>query len=191
MVYVTQVYLIQILKLIKKMNENSPKKGLGGWLILIGIGVVLSPIRLSYFLFKTVLPIFTNGTWEALTNEESISYSVYWAPIIIFELVFNVAMLLWSFYLIYLFFTKHYRFPLMYIIAVAVSLCVIIIDSAACKLVIPNRPMFDSDTSKELFRALFTLIIWGLYLFKSERSRLTFIEKKTNMISDNDVILDN
>jgi hypothetical protein len=191
MVYVTQVYLIQILKLIKKMNENSPKKGLGGWLILIGIGVVLSPIRLSYFLFKTVLPIFTNGTWEALTNEESISYNPSWGYVIIFELVFNVAMLLWLCYLIYLFFTKHYRFPLMYILIAGASVIFIIIDELVCAAVFTNQPFFDSETLKALSRSLFALIIWGLYLFKSERSRLTFIEKKTNMISDNDVILDN
>jgi hypothetical protein len=173
------------------MNDNSPNKGLGGWLILIGIGVVFSPIRMVYFLATIILPIFTNGTWEALTNPESISYTPYWESLIIFELIFNIAMLIWSGYLVYLFFTKHYRFPLMYILIASATVIFIVVDELACAAIFSDQSLFDSNGLKVLIRSLFALIIWGLYLYKSERSRLTFVNYRDGMTSDNDVILDN
>jgi hypothetical protein len=51
------------------MTDNNELKGLGGWLILVGIGVVLAPVRLLITLVKTYKPIFEDGIWEALTTE--------------------------------------------------------------------------------------------------------------------------
>ena len=173
------------------MNDKLQIKGLGGWLIIVGIGVVFSPLKLAYFLYSMFLPIFTDGTWEALTTQGSIYYSTYWAPLLIFEFIFNFAMMLWSCYLVYLFFTKHYRFPLIYILVAGFSVFFITVDAFAVTLVMPDEPIFDSDTLKELAGSLFALVVWGTYLFKSERAKLTFIEKRKYTIDDNDTILDN
>jgi len=54
--------------------EDNRLKGLGGWLILVGIGVVLSPIRLLGLIIQVYKPIFEDGTWEALTTVGSESY---------------------------------------------------------------------------------------------------------------------
>tara|TARA_B100000767_G_C19610727_1_gene469731 strand:- start:17 stop:538 length:522 start_codon:yes stop_codon:yes gene_type:complete len=172
------------------MNDNLQNKGLRGWLIILGIGVVLSPLKLANFLLSIFLPIFTDGTWEELTTEGSVSYSTYWAPLLIFEFVFNFAMMIWSCYLVYLFFTKHYRFPSMYILIAGVSLFFVILDAFAATLVMPDEPIFDSETLKELAGSLFALVVWGTYLVKSERAKLTFIEKRKYSIDDNDTILD-
>ncbi|HCK0618515.1 hypothetical protein CGI93_23190 [Vibrio parahaemolyticus] len=56
---------------------NEPLK-IGGWLILIAIGVVIAPVRLLYFVGVTYPSIFIDGTWEVLTTYGSEIYSPLW-----------------------------------------------------------------------------------------------------------------
>ena len=57
------------------MDEIDEKKGLGGWLILVGLGVVLTPIRILATYIPIYKPIFEDGTWEALTTVGSEAYN--------------------------------------------------------------------------------------------------------------------
>lgn len=45
-----------------------PLEGLGGWLILVGFGVVLGPIRVARDVVVTYYPLLTDGAWEVLTT---------------------------------------------------------------------------------------------------------------------------
>ena len=78
----------------------------------------------------------------------------------------------------------------MYILIAGVSLFFVILDAFAATLVMPDEPIFDSETLKELAGSLFALVVRGTYLVKSERAKLTFIEKRKYSIDDNDTILD-
>ncbi len=69
-------------------NQNEPA-GLGGWLILVGIGVVLSPIRLLISSAITYFPIFSDGTWQAVTTVGSEFYHPFWGPLLLSEIIFN------------------------------------------------------------------------------------------------------
>ena len=160
------------------MTEEQNLKGLGGWLILVGIGVVLSPFRLAFEYYPIFSQIFTDGTWEVLTTVGSEAYNVMWAPLLIGEIVFNSLMVLVSVYLIYLFFTKHYWFPKVYIIIITIALVFIPLDAWLLKIVMPNEPMFGPDTIKELARTLVGAVIWVPYMLLSKRVKATFIEKK-------------
>ena len=104
------------------MTDTNALKGLGGWLILVGIGVVLSPFRLLYTLIPVYQPIFEDGTWEALTTESSEVYNPYFSTLLFGEITFNVLMISACIYLIYLFFSKHYFFPKLYIAILVASL---------------------------------------------------------------------
>jgi len=101
------------------MNENNELKGLSGWLVLVGIGVVFSPIKLLFTYVPLYKPIFEDGTWEALTTVGSEVYNSLWAPLLIGEITFNSLIFAASICLIYLFFSKHYLFPKLYIGIVA------------------------------------------------------------------------
>jgi hypothetical protein len=61
----------EISKETTEIIDNNKYEGLGGWLILVGIGVVISPLRLLAELSKVYLPMFNDGTWEALTTPTS------------------------------------------------------------------------------------------------------------------------
>ena len=158
------------------MTENSELKGLSGWLILVGLGVVFSPFRLLFTYVPMYKPIFEDGTWEAITTVGSEAYHSLWAPILLGEIAFNSLMVVVSIYLIYLFFSKHYLFPKLYIGIVAISIMFIPLDAWLVTKILPSEPMFDPETTKEFLRSLVAGIIWIPYMLISKRVEATFVE---------------
>jgi len=160
------------------MRDDNKIKGLGGWLILVGIGVIVAPIRLLVTYIPIYRPIFENGTWEALTTVGSEAYNPIWGPLIIGEISYNTIMIVASIYLIYLFFSRHYLFPKVYIAVVAASLVFIPLDAWLVTKIFPDEPMFDPETTKEFMRVLISGLIWVPYMLISKRVEATFVEKK-------------
>jgi len=158
-------------------NKEKKLEGIGGWLILVAIGIVITPIRLTIIMLTTYPEIFSTGTWEALTTQGTYVYSPMWGPIIIGEILINCGILLAWLYMSYLFFSKKIVFPKWYIGLVFFSLVFIIADAFAIKLVMPSEPVFDPDTMKELMRALFMVLVWVPYMLISKRVKATFINK--------------
>jgi hypothetical protein len=156
-------------------NENKTYEGLSGWVILVGIVIIVFPIRLGYVILSTFPPIFTKGTWEALTTPGLETYNVLWSPILIGELIVNTIIIAAALYLIYLFFSKNRKFPAWYIGIAVFSLCFIVIDAWAITFVLPNEPIFDSDTAKESTRSLIACLIWVPYMLVSKRVKATFV----------------
>ena len=163
-----------------KMSSDNELKGLGGWLILVGIGVVIAPIRLLVTYIPMYKPIFEDGTWEALTSVNSSVYNPLWGPLLLGEIVYNSIMVAASIYLIYLFFSKHYLFPKLYIAIVAVSLVFIPLDAWLVTKILPAEPIFGPETTKEFMRVLIGGLIWVPYMLISKRVKATFVEKMPN-----------
>ncbi|MFC3282645.1 DUF2569 domain-containing protein [Litchfieldella rifensis] len=162
------------------MADNNALKGLGGWLILVGLGVVINPIRLLVTLIPTYKPIFEDGIWEALTTSGSAVYNPYFSYLLVGEIAFNIIILSISIYLIYLFFSKHYLFPRIYIGIVTASLIFVPLDAWLVTKIFPGMPMFDPDTTKEFVRSLIVAVIWVPYMLVSKRVRATFVENMPN-----------
>jgi len=162
----------------KTIEQQSAKQyeGLGGWLILVGIGVVLSPFRILADISKIYLPIFKDGTWDALTDPTSEVYNSSFSILLTGEIVFNSIMILVSFYMIYLFFAKKKLFPKFYIWTLIISFIFIILDALVVSVIFPNTKVMDIDTAKELFRIFIVGIIWIPYMIKSKRVKATFIK---------------
>lgn len=156
---------------------NSKPKGLGGWLILVAIGIVLAPLRLASSTVPMYYNIFTDGTFQIVTDPTSDVYHPFWGPLLIIEAIYNSLMILTHVYLIYLFFSKHYLFPKVYIAIITISLIFIPLDAWLGSFVLPDEPMFDPDTFKEFFRTLVGGLIWVPYMLLSERVKATFVEK--------------
>jgi len=123
-------------------NQIGPK-GLGGWLILVGLGVVITPFRLLAIYVPLYLGIFKNGTWEALTTAGSESYHALWGPLLVGEILCNFGVIAVSIYMMYLYFAKHYLFPKFYIGLIIFSLVFIPLDAWLVSIILPNQPMFD------------------------------------------------
>jgi len=167
---------------VAERNRDERLRGLGGWLILLGLGVVLSPIRLLANVATLYLPVFTDGTWQALTETGSQTYHPLWAPIIVGELVYNIVMAVGAAYSFFLFFSKSYLFPRVYIALAFASIIFIPVDAWVVTIVLPEQPMFDEDASREFGRALVGSLIWIPYLLNSRRVKATFVEGRRSAV---------
>lgn len=154
-------------------------KGLGGWLILVGIGVVFAPIRMFIQLVPMYREIFSDGVLEALTTPGSEAFTPGFMPFLVFELSGNGLVFLASLWLIYLFFSKSYLFPRVYIAIATGSFLFIIVDTLIAARLFPEFPVFDPDTMREIARSVFTVVIWVPYMLLSRRVKLTFVEERS------------
>ena len=172
-------------------NKKEPLP-IGGLLFLVAIGVVFAPLRVLHLIVTTYPTIFSDGTWEALTSQNSEFYSPFWGPVLIGELTVNVVFLVVGVYMAYLFFTKKAVFPKWYFGLALFSSAFIILDAYLVSLIMPEIEMFDSDTQKEFFRSLFSLLVWSPYLLFSQRAKDTFVVRNDQYLStqDGEVIVD-
>jgi magnesium-transporting ATPase (P-type) len=155
---------------------NNKYEGLGGWLILVGIGLVISPLILLAKLSKVYLPMFNDGTWEALTTLTSESYnSSFLSFLLAGEMFFSSLMTLASLYLIYLFFTKKSFFPKLYIWILVFSLIIIPLDAILASSIFPNKEVFDAEKIKEIGRIVLVSLVWIPYMLISKRVKATFV----------------
>ncbi|PJZ46106.1 DUF2569 domain-containing protein [Leptospira brenneri] len=160
------------------MNAEENLKGLKGWLFLVGLGLIVYPVRLAFIMGPLFYNMFTDGSFEYLTTPGTESYSPLWKPILIFEGVFNVLMILFSFFVTYLFFKKNYQFPKAYIVFLILPLVLMPTDAWLGSFVVKDEPMFDPETSKEIIRSFIAAVIWIPYMLLSKRVKATFVEGK-------------
>ena len=159
----------------EKSNEKNELKGIKGWLILVGIGVVLSPFRLLFDLSQIYLPLFQDGTWEQLTSPSSEGYNSAFSLLLVGELLFNLMIIVASFYLIYLFFAKKASFPKLYIILMLLTMIFIPLDALLISTLFPDIEVFDPDTMREILRSIIVGLIWIPYMLLSKRVKATFV----------------
>ncbi|HEY9098724.1 MAG TPA: DUF2569 domain-containing protein [Thiobacillus sp.] len=157
------------------MSEEKKLEGLGGWLILVALGIIISPLRIVGELFPIYADMFSNGAWAALTTPGTEAYDPLWSPILSAEMVINGGLVLaWGF-IAFLFVTKKRVFPKWYIGILLFTLVFIVIDALVIQAVLPNEPVFNADTTKEVGRTVFAVLIWVPYMLISKRVKATFV----------------
>jgi hypothetical protein len=155
-------------------NEKNLDR-LGGWLIFVGLGVILSPLIIIGTLFPAYVQIFQNGSWGVLTTPGSTAYSSLWAPLIIAEMAINIGLVVAWVVAGILYFSKKKGFPKLYIGLFLFSLAFIIADAIATSMVLPSEPAFDQKTIQQCGRTLIAALIWIPYMLRSKRVKATFI----------------
>ena len=85
-------------------------RGIRGWLILVAIGLCVQPLILVKTLSESSTA-FVPDTWRVLTTPGSPAFHPLWAPLLIGEVVVNVALLVWSAVLLYQFFRARRALP--------------------------------------------------------------------------------
>ena len=155
-------------------EETKNLEGLGGWLILVGIGVLFGPFRHFSELVPMYNDIFTDGTWEMLTTPGNEGYHPLWSWLLMGEIITNSILFTLMLFAILLFFTKNRFFPKLWIGIIIFGTLFILFDALLVKLVLPNEPIFDPDTTKELARSVVGCLIWVPYMFVSKRVKATF-----------------
>lgn len=162
----------------KKANaaEDNPPVGLGGWLVLLGLGILISPIRIGAQMLRTYSDIFSDGLWAVLTTPGSGVYNPFWKPIVFGEMAINSGLLLGWIFIAFLFFFKKRAFKKWIIGIWAFTLTFIFLDAIAIKCLLLNEPVFDAQTIKMLVQALIIALVWVPYMVLSKRVQATFVK---------------
>lgn len=140
---------------------------LGGWLILLAIAIVISIIRMSVELFTT--GFLTDNLWNAYLYLTDVSKATYWV-LLIFELTGNVLIMVSLMYCLYLLLNRRDLFPATFLYLTIFFFLFIIVDIALVRTLMPSLP-FDFAS----IGGLSFPIIWGLYIYNSERVKETFV----------------
>jgi hypothetical protein len=159
---------------LKRVRGSGPS-GLGGWLIFVAIGLIVSPVFLFAVSVRTFMPIFRNGTWSTITTPNSASYHPLLASLIVFEMVVNVCTILAGLWLIYLFFKRAKIFPRVFVWFTVLNLAFMLLDAVLGSLVIRDQPIFDSGTISGLTRSIIVAAVWVSYMLNSQRVKNTFV----------------
>lgn len=148
--------------------------GLGGWLVLIGFGVILRPVILITQLVRGFGYAFNLDTWETLTTPGAAAYQAMYAPVIIAEVAGNTVMIGFSFLLMLLFFKRKRAFPAVFIGLMLFSLFLIGADTWAVKSLLKSDEVSTDDGALEIVKVAIQCAIWIPYMLHSRRVKLTF-----------------
>lgn len=149
-------------------------KGLGGWLIVVGIGLVVAPVRIAVACVQTYVPLFQNGAWQLLTTPGTGTYHPLWAPVLLGELLVNLGFFAAFLVLIFLFVRRARMFPRLYIAVLALNLAFLFVDA----LLLDSLAASGSQTETvwtPLLQGLASAAIWIPYMLRSRRVRNTFV----------------
>jgi len=154
-------------------------KGLRGWLILPAIGLFASAIRLTFSLMRDFWPIFRDGGWPVLTTPGTPAYHQLWGPLLIFEIAGNSFFILANVALIFFFFSKHWRFPALYITMLGLNVLFVIGDFFMGNMIPAVATANDPQSVREMVRTLAAAAIWIPYFLRSKRVKNTFVKPGT------------
>lgn len=151
-------------------------KGLRGWLILPAIGLFLAPLRLAVNLMKDFWPIFRDGYWPVLTTPGTEAYHPLWKPLLMFEIVGNTIFILANLALLFFFFTKHWRFPTLFITMLALNVVFVVSDFFMGNAIPAVAATNDPQSAREMARTLAAAVVWIPYFLRSKRVKNTFVK---------------
>lgn len=151
------------------------KSGLGGWLILVQIGLYGSLIMLLFSIIASI-PTFSADVWEVLTSIGSEYYHPLWGPLIISETIINILMFIFCIYIMVKFYGKKSILPRLMIIFYSVSLIIVIVDYILLLQIPLARELDGGSTIRDIVRSILTCAIWSAYFTQSDRVMNTFVK---------------
>lgn len=157
------------------VHAEQSAQAIGGWLILVAIGIVITPLRMLAQVLPTYVKIFTEGSWVALSTPGSATYNASLSAFIAVEMLVNGLLLMGALYLIFLFFSKRKKFPKVYILLSASTLVIQILDALIIQSILPQQDAFGQETVAEMGRTVIACAIWIPYMLTSQRVKATFV----------------
>ncbi len=151
--------------------DNSPR-GLGGWLVIPGLGLIATPIVALFTLFSD-LEAWSADTWASLTTFGNPGYHALWAPALLFELIMQLGVFVFGIFVAILFFRRRSSVPRIYIGFQIGASAQLLIDQALVSA-IPQAAAESSDGPRAV-GALVGTAIWVIYFIYSVRVRNTFV----------------
>ncbi|MEE8575492.1 MAG: DUF2569 domain-containing protein [Thermodesulfobacteriota bacterium] len=163
-----------------KKKIKGEEEGLGGWLLIPGIWLIIDPILNLHSLYMDYyIPFFREGYWEVYTSPDSAAYHHLIAPLLTFEISFTLIFITFDLFLIYFFLKKSYRLPKLIIIFYITNLIYGISDIYLANMIPEIAAAADKATEiRDIGKSVIYTIVWVSYFLTSKRVKNTFVRGK-------------
>lgn len=163
------------------VSEVSPK-GLGGWLILVGFGLIVGLVYRAFLILQNV-HLSANGIVRSMSDSYSAAYVPGFADILHFELIAHIAILAFNILLAILFVRESRKFPRCFM----AFLCAIVIYAAVDHFMFAHAVAGSSQQMQQRFQHILEdglrriissavgAAIWVAYMAKSKRVKASFV----------------
>lgn len=155
---------------------NSKLQGLSGWLVLPGLALILSPIRIMLD-SRDILYGFSIQQWSIIEDQFGAGFLTTFAV----GMIGNVVLVVTALFLIVMFFTARHTLPRLFITYFVFALVVTGADLLAIKLLAYPGIEVERTDVVELARLAFYTLVWSLYFTKSERVKATFTRRRNHI----------
>ena len=143
-------------------NLEEPS-GIGGWLVLPAIGLIVCPFKLVYSFWVSLL-VPMNGKWIILWSAEP--RLAIFVGLMIAANIISLALVLWT---AWHFFHKNKRAPFLYCTFLVFVMVFELVDCFLVRQIYPERKVMPNNM------LLLSGAIWLTYFLNSKRVRNTFI----------------
>ena len=159
------------------VNAGAPR-GLGGWLAVAGLGMVLASYHYGSALV-TNAPAYSAERWTELTTPGEAAYNALWAPVLLFEMLALILLGLGHLLALLLFLQRRSSLPLYYLLLMAAGTAFMVLDRVAAEL-LPRAADADAAAAvAEVVRGLLGCAVWSAYFLRSGRVRNTFVQRRS------------
>ena len=128
---------------------------IGGWLVLLAIGVTLTPFRLLYDLSSNV-SLISGSDWVAMLGAKRYGLCAFF----LISQVYHVLYLMMSVAIVILFYQRRSSFPLLMIISMITNVVMLIADSTLSYVITENP---SPEVFEQIVRPLIASAIWTPY----------------------------
>lgn len=153
---------------------ESKYNGIGGWLILPVLGLILNPFSNVREIFECSHLIFSLNNWMLFSDATSAGFHPFRGTFVLLEIVMLIAFLIFNILLLVLLFKKKRSFPILYVYFIW-TVCLWSISDNIIAFLLISEPITKTDIRGMVSIGLAT-VIWSLYFFKSERVKAIFIK---------------
>jgi transglutaminase-like putative cysteine protease len=153
--------------------DLAPYRGVRGWLILVGTGLVARTGIELKSLFTDYGMVWDLSKWNQFTVPGSENYDPLWAPILLFEVAFTILLPMLSILALTLMFQRRWVFPRIMIAIFLLTIAFKVIDSALASQ-IPFLVKLQTTPDTEMGQVFLQAFIWIPYMLYSKRVRATF-----------------
>jgi hypothetical protein len=153
--------------------ENQHLQGIGGWLILVGIGLCLTPFTRVFAVGSNWQAYFSLRTWELVAVPSGAAYHPFYAPLLILELLGNIALFGLNVLAIFMYFGRQKAFPKVYISLLIINVVFLAFDEVMSSRI--ASPGGSVASPQIVTRAILMTCIWSGYMCMSRRVKATFV----------------
>lgn len=156
-------------------DEDSNLIGTKGWLVLVVLAWVFTPVQTALILYDLYANVFANGGWQVLTTPGSELYSSLWLPAVTLGVAGNLVLSALGIFALCLLLKRSRHTQAVAISWFSLNLLLVAADyEIASRLPgFADEPFGEFDAIKELVRAGLMAVVWIPYFVFSKRVRST------------------